>query len=387
VRLPTVRSLTVSAVAGSAAVAAVVLVLGAFDVFAFTDSIQLSVSVATLGLLAAIMIGQRRVDGKVQRLTRSHRKHADNTQVRTAMAELRTGIQRLGHQVDEVTASLGEDRVLFAIHSGYISRGLQGVEQRITDGLSGAERQVESMAASLAGEISGLQPHLDKLSVRMKALERAGEVNYSQLEAFVDLRGAIRPRAPMPALRGWAASPDVVRLLAETLWAKRPKLIVECGSGASSIWLGYLAEQIGSAKVVALEHDERFAEISRDLVQAHGLADVVDIRLAPLLPWNGPGNDEDASYPWYDRAAIEDLADIGLLFIDGPPGQTGPHARFPAMPLLLPRCTQDVVIVLDDTLREEESAISDLWLTAYPELERVTRRLDKGAHVFTRRVT
>jgi predicted O-methyltransferase YrrM len=379
--MPAVRSLIVSVAAGSAAIGAGVLVLGALDVIAFTDSVQMFVSVAILGVLAAVLIGQRRIDGKVQRLTRSHREHADSTSTLEAMTELRTHIDNLGRQVDDVATSLDEDRVVFANHSGEVSRGLSGIERRVSDGLSGAERHMESTAASLADEISKLRPRLDKLSVRMKALERAGEVNYSQLEAFVDLRGLIRPRAPMPVLRGWAASPDVVRLLAEALWSKHPKLIVECGSGASSIWLGYLAEQLGAAKVVALEHDERFAEMSRDLVHAHGLADVVDIRLAPLLPWEGDGG----SYPWYDTAAIQDLTDIGLLFVDGPPRRTGPHARFPAIPLLLARCTHDVVIVLDDTLRDEESAISDQWLAAYPELERVARRFEKGAHVFTRR--
>jgi predicted O-methyltransferase YrrM len=187
----------------------------------------------------------------------------------------------------------------------------------------------------------------------------------------------------MPALRGWAASPDVMRFLAETMVRQRPKLIVECGSGASSVWLGYVAEQIGSARVVALENDARFAETSRDLVRAHRLDDVVDIRLAPFADWRAG----DDTYPWYRLDAIEDLADIGLVFVDGPVGMTAPHARYPAIPLLLPRCTGDAVIVLDDADRDDETEISDRWLAEQPSLERLALRFEKGAHVFRRRAS
>ena len=385
-RMPTVRSLMVSAVAGSVAVGIGVLLLGVVDVLAIADAIQISVGVACLGVLAAILVGQRRVDGKVQRLTRSHRKHADSTTMHEVEAELRARMRDLAHQMDEIAAALGEDRVMFAAHSGDISSGLSGVEDRVASKVADLSTRVSELSegtSELSRGLSELRPRLDKLAVEMKALERSGEVGFKQLEAYVDLRGLIQPRAPMPALRGWAASPDVMRLLAETLWLEHPKLIVECGSGSSSVWLGYFAQHNGSARVVALEHDERYLEISRDLVRAHGLADVVEIRHAPLIPWEGEG----ATYLWYDTEAIEDLTDTGLLFVDGPPRQAGPHARFPAMPLLLPRCAHDVVIVLDDSLRDEESAISDQWLAAYPDLQRSVRQFDKGAHVFTRRAT
>jgi hypothetical protein len=55
------------------------------------------------------------------------------------------------------------------------------------------------------------------------------------------------------------------------------------------------------------------------------------------------------------------------------------------MPLLLPRCADDAVIVLDDSERKEETALSDRWLAECPELERSILRFEKGAHVFTRR--
>ncbi|HZE30768.1 MAG TPA: class I SAM-dependent methyltransferase [Actinoallomurus sp.] len=305
------RQVTLSVIAGTAVVVAVVVTLGITNVVTATEAVGLSAVVAVLGALVLVVVMVRRV---VRRLT--------------------TVTRRLS-KVDEGLSTLTEDIRL-----------------------------------------------VGKLDRDVKSLERTGKVNYEQLEAYVDIRNLIHPRAPMPSLRGWAASPDVVRFLAEIVRQRHPKLIVECGSGSSGIWLGYFAEQIKPCRVVCLEHDERYWRMSRDLVRAHDLDDVVEVRLAPLADWKHG----ERSYSWYDVEALEDLTDIGLLFVDGPPGTIGPQARFPAVPVLFPRCDDDAVIVLDDAERGEELVVSDGWLDEYPELERVTLRFDKGAHVFTRQV-
>jgi predicted O-methyltransferase YrrM len=360
----------------------IALVLGITGVLALADAVQLAVGVAILGVVAVVMIGQRRVDAKVQRLIRAHLKHAE---VDTE-AILAGRFDELDSRLKNVSAALGEDRVMALTHEKAISSRLTRLEKdvgsladTVTDG-SAASRTILDR---LSNEVLAISPRLDELAGRLAALEPAGDVDYRQLEAYLDLRGLIQPRAPMPALRGWAASPDVVRFLVETMLRQRPKLTVECGSGASSVWLGYIAEQLGSTKVVALENDERFAEISRDLIRAHGLDDIVEIRLAPLADWRAG----DDTHPWYGIDALDDLVDIGLVFVDGPAGLIAPHARYPAVPLLLPRCADDVVIVLDDASRGEETAISDRWLGEHPRLERAVLSFEKGAHVFRRRTS
>jgi predicted O-methyltransferase YrrM len=383
VRMPPARSLTVSVLACSVMAATIALVLGVIGTLAFADAIQLTVGAATLGVLAVVLIGQRRVDGKVQRLIRSHRKHAELD----IESILGGRFDELDSQVNNVIAALGEDRVMALTHEKAISSRLFLLEKLEKDVESLADTVTDGDAASQAAldrlyqEVLAVSPRLDELTGKVDALRPAGEVQYRQLEAYLDLRGLIRPRAPMPALRGWAASPDVTRFLAETMIRHRPKLTVECGSGASSVWLGYVAELLGSARVVALENDERFAEISRDLIRAHGLDDIVEIRLAPLADWHAG----DDIYHWYGIEALDDLVDIGLVFVDGPAGLIAPHVRYPAMPLLLPRCADDMVLVLDDANRGEEIAISDQWLAENPELERDVIRFEKGAHVFRRR--
>ncbi|HEX6467487.1 MAG TPA: class I SAM-dependent methyltransferase [Streptosporangiaceae bacterium] len=259
------------------------------------------------------------------------------------------------------------------------------VEHEIAPSLRRVERQGdagEARAAALAASVEHLGARVD--AGRTAASEELLTV-YRQLEALIDLRGLIGPRAPMPPLRGWALSPDALRLIVGQVLAREPQLIVECGSGSSSIWLGYAVQRLGTGRVVALEHQESFAAATRELTRAHGLAGVVEVRYAPLVPWCPDAQWAGAGgQPWYDRRAVADLEKIGLLLVDGPPAGTAEAARYPAVPVLLPRCAEDALIVLDDTVRSDEAAISDRWLAEYPELRRTVYELEKGLHVFER---
>lgn len=257
--------------------------------------------------------------------------------------------------------------------------------RRIDVRLDELTRQHARSARDGTRQYEALHAKLDKLDGRVahsrEWVSRDVFTGYRQLEALVDLRGLIRPRAPLPPLRGWALSPDALRLITQEILIRHPQLIVECGSGSSSVWFGYAVQQLGTGRVVALEHDERYAEISRDLLKAHGLEDVVEIRHAPLTPWDGGTGPQ----PWYDRSAIDDLEKIGLLLVDGPPGTLGEGARYPALPLLLSKCADNGLIVLDDVVRAQENAVSDRWLAEHPELRRtVYEDFEKGLHVFER---
>lgn len=207
-------------------------------------------------------------------------------------------------------------------------------------------------------------------------------VAYNQLAALLDLHELVPLRAPLPPTRSWAASPDVLTRLIAEVEDRRPSLVVECGSGVSSIVLGYAVQKLGAGRVVALEHDPDFAEETRANLRAHGLGDVVEVRDAPLRPW--PSAEADEQFQWYDPAALEGLGDIGLVFVDGPPGRLGPHARYPAVPALLPISADDVLFVLDDTIRADEQEVSALWSEQFPELTVVSRPAEKGMHLLSR---
>lgn len=182
--------------------------------------------------------------------------------------------------------------------------------------------------------------------------------DFAQVEALIGLYGLFDVRAPMPPSRGYAASPDLCLELARQVYARRPALVVECGAGLSTLWLGYALQATGSGRLVSLEHQAQFHHRTAEQIRLHGLGDVIDLRLAPLEPVEAGGTTQ----PWYGPAALRDLERIDLLVVDGPPGATGPLARLPAIPVLRDRLAPDALIVVDDYEREDEQEAVRRWL-------------------------
>jgi hypothetical protein len=156
----------------------------------------------------------------------------------------------------------------------------------------------------------------------------------------------------------WAAAPDLVLATVKAVRQLRPSLVVECGSGWSTLWLALAARRFGLLnRVVALEHAAKYARQTQKLLDAHDASSFADVRLAPLEALELDGR----SWPWYSRAAWEDLTGCGVLLVDGPPGKSTPHARFPAVPALSTRLEHRVVIALDDARRRNEREIVEAW--------------------------
>ena len=281
------------------------------------------------------------------------------------------------------------ERVTTRLDSHQKARGAE--QARLLEEITAANRVLGQVREQ---DVPGLRTAMTKLGQRIGDDQRKrfrtlrdhvtaqGRRDYQQVVAAHELRDLLHPDRPMPALRGWAASPDVLCVVVELIRTRAPRLVVECGSGASSVWLGLALRRFGGGRLVSLEHDERYAALSRDLVAAHDLGDLVDVRCAPLRPWQGEeGAPEQA---WYDLAAVRDLTDIELLFVDGPPQATGPEARFPAGPVLVPRCAPRCAIVLDDARRADETSTISRWTAAFGlrsralETEKGTVVLERG---------
>lgn len=340
--IPPIRRLALIVVGGVFVAWSVIVVATAAASGSWSAAVTLAMIVLCLAAVVVVGAAVLRMHRRINSLAVMYRKQASATadSVRADIAgrqsELAERVGRLAHSLEALTAST----------------------KRLETELSAAATEIAAGRADTAQ-------------------------SYWQLEALLDLRGILRPRAPLPAFRDWAASPDVLHWLVERVLSQRPALVVECGSGASSLVLGYAMQKVGSGKVIALEHDAGYAETSMRRVAEHGLDDVVEIRHAPLTPWRK--DDTDPESPWYCLDAVKDLDEVGVVFVDGPPGKLGPLVRYPAFPVLLPHCADDVVFVLDDTVRAAEVEVSDRWLAEYPEFSRIELRADKGMHVFQRR--
>jgi len=215
-----------------------------------------------------------------------------------------------------------------------------------------------------------------------KELKKEIRQTFRQLEALQNLSAVLPANDVLPATRAWAASPDLLLVLVDLVIAERPSLVVECGSGASTLWLALAMRRFGiDGRIIALDHDPVFGDKTRGLLARHDVADLAEVRDAPLESFSLNGE----TYSWYARRAWEDLKGIDLLFIDGPPAITGQQARYPALPLLAGSLSPVATAVLDDLIVPDMQKVLRLWLDAYPDFDSEMLALEKQAAVLRRR--
>jgi predicted O-methyltransferase YrrM len=208
--------------------------------------------------------------------------------------------------------------------------------------------------------------------------EKEIKQTFRQMEALQNLSAVLPANDILPVTRGWAASPDLLAVLVDLVITERPSLVVECGSGASTLWLALAMRRFEiDGRIIALEHDAVFGGSTRDFLARHDVRDLAEVRDAPLESFSLDGE----TYSWYARRAWEDLTGIDLLFVDGPPATTGRQARYPALPLLYGSLSPDAIVVLDDLVVPDMQKVLRLWLDAYMDFGSEILPLEKQAAV------
>jgi len=183
----------------------------------------------------------------------------------------------------------------------------------------------------------------------------------------------------IPWTPNWTAAADFLELLVDELEARRPAVILECGSGLSTLVLARACERTGRGHVWSLESGAEFAEATREALAAYGLERLVTVVHAPLSEVEIGGE----SWPWYDRSGLPG-GPVELLVIDGPPAFLREQARYPALPLLVPYLEKGCRILLDDAARPDERAAVARWLEEFPGLRHRYLELERGCSVLER---
>lgn len=211
-----------------------------------------------------------------------------------------------------------------------------------------------------------------------------------QLEAHADLQRWFDGHRMLPALHGWAISADFAHRLLGLFDAGGHDLIVEFGSGSSTVLLARAiqrARQAGRSGLPALlsfDHDEAYHRQTLHDLAAAGAAGIAEVVLAPLEPYRAARREP---YPYYAcgpalAAAAARLANPApslLVVVDGPPAVTGRHARYPAVPILLEHFPQArFELLIDDYKRRDEQEIVAKWLADFAAhgFEAATTELD-----------
>jgi hypothetical protein len=223
----------------------------------------------------------------------------------------------------------------------------------------------------------GLAMILVAIYLSFRLQEHRRMIDYWQLEAFITLVATLKPEFPLPSTREWAASPDLLKKVTEVVLRRSPKLVVEASSGASTIVTALALRRLGQGgKVVSLEHDEKYAQLTRQAIDLHGLGEYATVVHAPLKDYDVRGT----RFKWYDISSLELDGPIEMLVVDGPPTLVQRMARYPAVPLLRDKLAEHATIIVDDGDRPDERHMVQEWSRVYG-MDAEYLHLEKGGYI------
>jgi len=186
---------------------------------------------------------------------------------------------------------------------------------------------------------------------------------FKQIESYLQIQKLLDFELPHEFTRGWAASPDyllvILKEFLKLIKRKRTITILEAGSGVSTVILGIAINKFSpESRIFSLEHDYDFFLKTQEELDFHGLK-AVNLLYAPLVSYEIKGDE----WLWYDTTELLKNLDqrIDLLVIDGPPEITQDIARYPVLPVLKEKLSDDFVLVLDDAYRKGEKRAAYLW--------------------------
>lgn len=231
-------------------------------------------------------------------------------------------------------------------------------------------RLLRNLSSRVNKRSEKMTSEINKLGNR---LEKSAMTSFRQTQALIQLFNLLDIKAPMPPTRSWAASPDLLLMIMQTIKREKPSLVVELGSGVSTL----IASKSGARKIVSLDNSEIFAAKTREMLREHKVRGV-DIRVATLKPYaNGS--------EWYDTEVIQNLRKIDLLIIDGPPGSKNPEARYPALREFKDKLSAKATIIIDDVNREGERKLAEDFAKELPNHQLVILDHEKGTAVISPR--
>jgi hypothetical protein len=187
--------------------------------------------------------------------------------------------------------------------------------------------------------------------------------------AAVGARDALVPPTPMEAppadpalaeliaglpLGGWALDGPTIDRLAALVRERRPRAVLELGSGTSTVVLAALLGD--AATLVTFEQDPGWAQHTRDALRERGLqAHVLDVGVGDVGAGAPPG------YVLTDEAGeLLRAHPPEIVLVDGPTMESG-ASRLGAVELVAPFAAGDVTLLLDDALRDAELRIAEAW--------------------------
>lgn len=205
---------------------------------------------------------------------------------------------------------------------------------------------------------SAIRKHRDLIQIAARGSDPGTQ------KAVREIRGLLGSSDRPPASKGlvsavinaaptssWSISSRLAEKLYRTCEKRKPKTILDVGSGLSTMVLALYAGRTPGTKLISLEHDPKWYSETKSALASAGLLDAVDLRLVSLKGY--------ADCTWYDFDPSAFGGPIDLVFVDGPPEAVS--GREGALLRTDPFLKEGSVLWMHDGKRVKERAAVDLW--------------------------
>lgn len=252
--------------------------------------------------------------------------------------------------------TLGLSDLVSAIHQRVVA---------IDSGIGALAAQSAATQAAIEGRIGRLEEEITELRAFVAAQDERGQrklrAGFSSAVNLISVLPHLKIEGVLPPFphHGWEVPGEMAAFLFHLVRRHRPKLILELGSGSSTILLAAAARANGAGRVITIEHDPAHRDRTAQFLRETELSDRVDLIEAPLVEQRFGA----LALQWYDLdPLLRTLAEkIDLVFVDGPPGRIQSLSRYPALPVLKPHLSPQALIVVDDGRREDELRMIEMW--------------------------
>jgi hypothetical protein len=128
--------------------------------------------------------------------------------------------------------------------------------------------------------------------------------------------------------------------------------VLECGSGLTTVLLGIVLNK-SNIELYSLENSAPWAGRVKNALDS--------LNLHHTYLYEGPLKSY-GNFTWYDVSELDVKQQFGLIICDGPPAQTN-GGRYGLVPIMKEFIDKDTIILMDDTIRQDEMSIIKKWQT------------------------
>jgi hypothetical protein len=155
----------------------------------------------------------------------------------------------------------------------------------------------------------------------------------------------------------------LTHILVNEVARRKPRVIVELGSGLSTVLIAKVIETVGfSCDFISIEEDVRYLKRTRAWLRAEGLDHFVALHQVPVIYEDKEEEDDLRGIWWYDQKIVDRLVPldrgVNFLLVDGPCAKEGfEYIRWWSLENFYPHllaCAPDSAALVDDTQRDRK---------------------------------